>query len=81
MDGHLTYEEFQKAMELSIDASNRIYEMQRDALRRRYAVTLEEILRESPPAPPETRETVLESVERMEESAERRDMDFGPEGI
>jgi len=81
MDGHLTYEEFQKAMELSIDASNRIYEMQRDALRRRYAVTLEEILRESPPAPPETRERVLESVERMEESAERRDMDFGPEGI
>src|SRR3989454_689339 len=50
MDGHLTYDEFQKAMGLSIDATKRIYEMQRDALRRRYSVTLEDILKESPPA-------------------------------
>src|SRR5436309_2786059 len=50
MDGHLTYDEFQKAMGLSIDATKRIYEMQRDALRRRYSVTLEDILKEAPPA-------------------------------
>src|SRR5216117_1226464 len=31
MDGHLTYDEFQKAMGLSIDATKRIYEMQRRA--------------------------------------------------
>src|SRR2546421_295990 len=50
MDGHLTYDEFQKAMGLSIDATKRIYEMQRDALRRRYSVTLEDILKEAPSA-------------------------------
>src|SRR5207245_2604083 len=52
MDGHLTYDEFQKAMGLSIDATKRIYELQRDALRRRYSVTLEDILKEPPPAAP-----------------------------
>jgi len=51
MDGHLSYDEFQKAMRLSLDATSRIYDMQRDALRRRYSVTLEEILKEEPPAP------------------------------
>ncbi len=53
MDGHLTYEQFQRAMDLSIDATKRIYEMQRDALRRRYSVTLEEILKEAPLPPPQ----------------------------
>ncbi len=38
MDGHLTEEEFDKAMKYSIDASMRLYELQKDALRRRYAV-------------------------------------------
>jgi len=57
MDGHLTYDEFQKAMELSIAATQRIYEMQRDALRRRYSVSIDEIMKESPAAPP--RETEL----------------------
>src|SRR5256885_16305317 len=52
MDGHLTYDEFQKAMEMSIDATHRLYELQRDALRRRYSTTLEDILKESPPVPP-----------------------------
>ena len=39
MDGHLTEDEFDRAMKLSMDATARINEMQRDALRRRYAVT------------------------------------------
>src|SRR5437667_22084 len=70
MDGHLTYDEFQKAMGLSIDAARRIYEMQRDALRRRYSVTLEDILKESPPTAPVAEEPPVTSEE-----------DFGPEGI
>src|SRR5881397_799901 len=36
MDGHLTEDEFDRAMRLSMDATQRIHEMQRDALRRRY---------------------------------------------
>src|SRR5436189_262763 len=36
MDGHLTADEFAQAMELSIGATKQIYEIQRDALRRRY---------------------------------------------
>ena len=51
MDGHLTYDEFQKAMGLSIDAAKRIYDLQRDALRRRYSTTVDEILREAAAAP------------------------------
>ena len=39
MDGHLTEDEFDRAMKLSMDAARRLNEMQRDALRRRYAVT------------------------------------------
>ena len=56
MDGHLTYQEFQKAMGLSLSATQKIYEMQRDALHRKYSVTLEELLKEqaaAPPMPPE----------------------------
>src|SRR5881296_1337642 len=52
MDGHLTYDEFQKAMGLSIDAARRIYEMQRDALRRRYSTVAEQARLEAPPPPP-----------------------------
>ena len=39
MDGHLTDDEFDRAMKLSMGAAQTIYEMQKDALRRRYAVT------------------------------------------
>ena len=39
MDGHLTDDEFDRAMKLSMGAAQRIYEMQKEALRRRYAVT------------------------------------------
>ena len=41
MDGHLTADEFDKAMNLSINATKQIYELQRDALRRRYASVAE----------------------------------------
>src|SRR6266699_959310 len=74
MDGHLTYDEFQKAMDLSIGATHRIYELQRDALRRRYSVTLEDILKESPPLPPPPpSEEPLPPLPPED--------DFGPEGI
>ena len=72
MDGHLTYDEFQKAMDLSIGATHRIYELQRDALRRRYSVTLEDILKEAPLPPPPAEEP-LPPVPPED--------DFGPEGI
>src|SRR5438309_1897835 len=73
MDGHLTYDEFQKAMEMSIGATHRLYELQRDALRRRYSTTLEDILKESPPVPPPP---MPES-----ELPPPPEDDFGPEGI
>src|SRR6266705_1536343 len=71
MDGHLTYDEFQKAMGLSIDATKRIYEMQRDALRRRYSVTLEDILKEAPPA----------AAPVEPEPEQPPEDEYGPEGI
>ena len=90
MDGHLTYEEFQKAMELSLGASDKLFELQRDALRRRYSISLEEILKESPapvtPPPDEPREMPpLEEPTLPEEGAgpeepESRD-DFDPEAL
>ena len=39
MDGHLTEDEFDRAMKLSLGAAQRIYELQKDALRRRYVVS------------------------------------------
>ncbi len=89
MDGHLTYDEFQKAMELSLGAAEKLFELQRDALRRRYSVTLEEILKESPPAPEapppeEPREPEAPSEEPGapgDMDKELRDEDFGPEGL
>ncbi len=86
MDGHLTFDEFQKAMELSLGAADRLFELQRDALRRRYSVTLEEILRESPPPvapPPEPEDRDFAPVEEPgpPDEAPPRDEDFGPEGI
>ncbi len=41
MDGDLTTEEFDKAMELAVGACKEIYEIQRDALKRRYSTSLE----------------------------------------
>lgn len=52
MDGHFTGDEFEKAMELSTNAAKRIYELQREALRKRYepvAETMEEPAASSPP--------------------------------
>src|SRR5881397_2769631 len=51
MDGHLTADEFDRAMELSINAAKQIYELQRDALRRRYSAMAEQAM-EAPPPPP-----------------------------
>jgi exosome complex component RRP41 len=74
MDGHLTFDEFQKAMELSMGAIQRLYELQRDALRRRYSTTLEDILKEAPPLPaPPTAD--------FEPPPPPPEDDFGPEGI
>ncbi len=54
MDGHLTPEEFEKALKLSMSAGRTLYEQQRDALKRRYSTTLEDIVAEiGPPMPPE----------------------------
>ena len=39
MDGHLTVAEFNKAMEYAVPALEQIYQMQKDALRRRYEST------------------------------------------
>ena len=73
MDGHLSFDEFQKAMDLSIGAIHRLYELQRDALRRRYSTTLEDILKESPvmPSPPTA----------GPEAPPPSEDEFGPEGI
>lgn len=38
MDGHMTYDELQQAFDLGFDASQTIYELQKEALKRRYAV-------------------------------------------
>ncbi|MEE9593402.1 MAG: exosome complex exonuclease Rrp41, partial [Thermoplasmata archaeon] len=43
MDGDLTVKEFQKGMKMAIAAAKEIYEVQKDALKRRYAVSVEEL--------------------------------------
>ncbi len=43
MDGHLTLQEFDKAFIMVKDAIEKIYDMQKEALRKRYAVTAEEV--------------------------------------
>ncbi len=55
MDGHLTLDEFDKAFGMVKDAIGGIYEMQKDALRKRYAVTAEEFSDLPEQAPPERR--------------------------
>ncbi len=42
MDGNLTEEEYEKAVEMAIDACKEIHEIQRDALRERYSTELQE---------------------------------------
>jgi exosome complex component RRP41 len=53
MDGHLTLDEFDKAFGMVKDAIGGIYEMQKEALRKRYAVTAEEFSDQPEQAPPE----------------------------
>jgi len=43
MDGHMTSEEFDLALEMGIKACHEIYELQKDALKRRYAVEVPEV--------------------------------------
>jgi len=38
MDGDLTYDQFSKGIDLAIDGCKKVYEVQREALKRRYAV-------------------------------------------
>ena len=42
MDGSLSEEEFKQALDMSVDACKRIYEMQREALRQKYHIVKEE---------------------------------------
>lgn len=42
MDGHLAKEEFDQGMKIAVDACHTIHEMQKEALKRKYAVTTEE---------------------------------------
>jgi len=52
MDGHLTLEEFDRGFTMVKDAIGRIYEMQKEALRKRYAVSAEELEEPAEQAPP-----------------------------
>ncbi|MCL2711767.1 MAG: exosome complex exonuclease Rrp41 [Methanomassiliicoccaceae archaeon] len=42
MDGHMTRKEFDTAMEMGVAACHEIYELQKDALKRRYAAAMKE---------------------------------------
>jgi exosome complex component RRP41 len=42
MDGHLTFEEFQKCLEMAKGTCKEVYEIQKEALRRRYSVSQDE---------------------------------------
>ncbi len=80
MDGHLTVEEFERAMELSIGAAKKIYELQRDALRRRYEPVAETM--EVPPPPPPSEAPPPPEVPPEEPQEPPRDADqdqFPPE--
>ncbi len=43
MDGHLTTEEFETALEMGVKACYEVYELQKDALKRRYEASKEEV--------------------------------------
>lgn len=55
MDGDLTNEEFTKGLNMAVGACKNVYEVQRDALKRRYSAR---VVDESVPAPAEQREEV-----------------------
>jgi exosome complex component RRP41 len=61
MDGHLTPQELETSLQNAINACHKIYEIQKDALRRRYAVTGQEEVEPRPPEEPKS-----EEVERPE---------------
>ncbi|MBX8633099.1 MAG: exosome complex exonuclease Rrp41 [Thermoplasmata archaeon] len=42
MDGHMTQEEFDRAIELAMDGCSKIYALQQEALKRKYSVILSE---------------------------------------
>lgn len=63
MDGDLTLEEFNKTMSMATEACHKIYELQKDALRRKYSVTTDEDIQESVDA-------VAESIPDKQEEAE-----------
>ncbi|MFO7991956.1 MAG: exosome complex exonuclease Rrp41 [Thermoplasmata archaeon] len=42
MDGHLTVEEYEQVMDLAINACSEIYEIQREALKKKYSTNLED---------------------------------------
>jgi exosome complex component RRP41 len=44
MDGHMTQEEFERAIELAKGGCMKIYELQKEALRRRYSVAADEAM-------------------------------------
>jgi exosome complex component RRP41 len=54
MDGSLSEDEFRQALDMSVEACKKIYEMQREALRQKYHVAKEET--ELKPETPETQE-------------------------
>lgn len=79
MDGHLTVEEFERAMQLSIGAAQKIYELQRDALRRRYE-PVAETMEVPPPPPPSEAPPPPEGSEEPQEGPRDADQDqFPPE--
>ena len=41
MDGNMTREEFNRAIELAVGACHEVYDLQKDALKRRYALKKE----------------------------------------
>ncbi|KUK04471.1 MAG: exosome complex component [Methanosarcinales archaeon] len=70
MDGHLTREEFERALEMAMQGCRRLYEIQRDALIRRYAAP-EQPEPEKPEKPEEEpQESFEQDMEEFEESEE-----------
>ncbi len=55
MDGHLTMDEFDRALELGVGACKKIYDLQKDALQRRYSV--EQPVGEEPEEPAQPQQT------------------------
>ena len=44
LDGHLTPDEFDRCLQMSMNACMQIYELQKDALRRRYATSANDVV-------------------------------------